>query len=96
MIKILSAILGGFIIVISALSGASTSVQAPSMFGPPPGSLGSAVTTMGSVIGIMIGGIGYLLGSLIAANGQILKATLDTAVNTAFREGLVRFALTRQ
>ena len=37
----------------------------------------------GLLLGAWIGGIIYLLGILTSAQGQILRATLDTAVNTS-------------
>lgn len=47
---------------------------------------GDATTAMGGAIiafGIFVGVLLYLLGVLVSAQGQILKATLDSAVNSS-------------
>jgi hypothetical protein len=47
------------------------------------GFFGTFSLIIGSVAGAVIGGITYLLGVLVSAQGQVLRATLDTAVNTS-------------
>lgn len=34
----------------------------------------------GLIIGVIVAGAGFILGTLMSAQGQVLKATLDTAV----------------
>ena len=44
----------------------------------------SPIIFLGSLFfAVLIGGIFYLLGVIVSAQGQILKASLDTAVNTS-------------
>src|SRR6185437_123850 len=42
-----------------------------------------AILMMGIVTAGFVGGVLFLLGVLVAAQGQLLKASLDTAVNTS-------------
>ena len=45
--------------------------------------LGATGLIMGVICGLVVGGSFYLLGILIAAAGQLLLASLDTAINTS-------------
>jgi hypothetical protein len=38
---------------------------------------------MGAVFGGVVGGIGFMVGVMISAQGQLMKAALDGAVNTS-------------
>jgi hypothetical protein len=38
---------------------------------------------VGILVGLVVGGGGFVLGTLLSALGQVLKATLDTAVNSS-------------
>jgi hypothetical protein len=49
----------------------------------PGGGSAAAGIVIGLILGLVIGLPLYLLGVLISAQGQILSATLDTAVNTS-------------
>jgi len=51
-----------------------------SSFGP---NLGKAIGGFGIVIGVAGGFVGWILGVMISSLGQLLKAHLDTAVNTS-------------
>jgi hypothetical protein len=82
-IKTVSLILGGLIIVPSLVGAASSAEPQPGMFGPYTNSMGIVMGLFGAVIGAAIGGVGFILGTLIAANAQLLKASLDGAVNSS-------------
>jgi hypothetical protein len=45
--------------------------------------LGGFSLVIGLVLAVIVGGGGFILGTLLAAQGQVLKATLDTAVNSS-------------
>src|ERR1700678_2537841 len=45
--------------------------------------LGGALGLMGLIAGAMLGGIGWVMGTLVAAQGQLITATLDAAVNSS-------------
>ena len=66
-IKILGAILSG-IIILGSLSSASD------RFG------GGALALTGVFSAVVVGGLFWVCGVMVAAQGQILRATLDTAV----------------
>ena len=42
-----------------------------------------AVSILSIILGISIGGLFFVVGVLVSAQGQVLKASLDTAVNTS-------------
>jgi hypothetical protein len=67
-VKAIGVILAILIGLVSLIVGSQTSA-----------SIGLAGAVMGIVLGLVV----YLLGVLLAALGQILRATLDTAVNTS-------------
>lgn len=46
-------------------------------------SLGGASWIIGIVVALIVGGAFFLMGIFISASGQILRATLDSAVNTS-------------
>jgi len=79
-IKKASLVVGGIIdglCLINILSNlGSQSMFGPNLFGAALGLFGLIVATAG-------GAIGWILGTLISAQGQLLKATLDGAVNTS-------------
>lgn len=47
------------------------------------GGMGTVYIFLGFIMGATIGTVLYLLGILVSAQGQLLKATLDSAVNTS-------------
>lgn len=47
------------------------------------GGFGFVVALFGGALAVCVATVLYLLGTLIAANAQVLKATLDTAVNSS-------------
>ncbi len=51
------------------------------MFGP--NILGASLGFFGLIVVTACGAIGWILGTLIAAQGELVKATLDSAVNTS-------------
>jgi hypothetical protein len=67
-IKILGGIVAGIIALVSIIAASHSS---------------AAVAVGGILVAIAYGLLFYLSGMLIGALGQILKATLDTAVNTS-------------
>jgi hypothetical protein len=71
-VKILGIVIGSLV----ALAGLLSAGQAQS-------SIGAAAALTGVVTGASIGVSLFVLGVLLAALGQILRATLDTAVNTS-------------
>jgi hypothetical protein len=68
-IKTASFVVGGLVVAVGVVGALAS------------GEFGAVV--LGILGGALVGVIGYGLGSMIVANGQILKATLDTAVNTS-------------
>ncbi|HEX7334328.1 MAG TPA: hypothetical protein VF290_22705 [Pyrinomonadaceae bacterium] len=70
LIKIIAVIVGALLIVIGAFLFNDGRETAP---------LGLAAIALGVVVGVLF----YLLGILVSAQGQILKASLDAAVNTS-------------
>ena len=69
LIKTASFVVGGLIVAVSVISGLGIGEF--------------TVVLIGALAGLLVGVIVYAFGSMIIANGQILKATLDTAVNTS-------------
>lgn len=63
------AIVAGVILFLLGMSGASSM-------------MGAASLILGVIAAVIVGGGGFILSVLISAQGQVLKATLDTAVNT--------------
>jgi hypothetical protein len=49
---------------------------------------GAAIFLVALLIAILIGVIGYVAGAFITAQGQLIRATLDVAVNTASMRGV--------
>ena len=46
-------------------------------------SISSFVVVIGLVVGSIVGFVGWAIGVVISAQGQMVKATLDTAVNSS-------------
>jgi hypothetical protein len=71
----------GFIIFFGGLcyAGSSATPQ-PGFFGPGANMVGVVLGIFGMIIGAAVAGVGFILGILVSSDGQILKATLDTAV----------------
>ncbi len=82
-IKNASLGIGGIILLLSLSYAATSATPQPGFFGPSANSIGVALGLFGAMIGFVIGGIGFILGILISSEGQILKATLDSAVNSS-------------
>ena len=83
-IKVVSLILGGLIVFGSIIAAVSSATPQPSMFGQQSTNpMGIALGLLGAVIGVALGGIGFIQGTLIASNAQLLKASLDGAVNSS-------------
>jgi hypothetical protein len=82
-IKLLALIIGGFVTLVCFLYTISQSVPQRGLFGPTTNEIGMAFGFVGMVGGVLIAGIGWVYGSSISAQGQVLKAVLDTAVNTS-------------
>jgi hypothetical protein len=70
-IKAIGVILGGLVAVVAV----ATLWSIPAA--------GSTAALMGLLLGAVVGLPIYVLGVIVAAQGQILKATLDTAVNSS-------------
>ncbi|MDR3741044.1 MAG: hypothetical protein P4L40_18660 [Terracidiphilus sp.] len=68
-IKILGFVVGGLVFLANVNGGSS-------FFG------GGASLVFGLILGGIVACVGFVLGVLLSAQGQILKATLDTAVNS--------------
>lgn len=82
-VKVISIVIGGIIVAPSLLSGLASLNASQSPFGPAAGLLGLGTAFMGTIIGGVIGGIGFMIGVMISAQGQLMKAALDSAVNTS-------------
>jgi len=67
-IKIVSLIAGACLLALG-LSGTSSGFGGASIF-------------FGVVLAVVVGGVGFILGVLLSAQGQLLTATLDTAVHS--------------
>lgn len=70
--KVIGVILSGLIVILSFMAITQTR-----------SGMGLAMGILGLVIGLIVGALIYLIGVIVAAQGQILKANLDTAVNTS-------------
>jgi len=73
LIKALGVVAGGLIALVVFVSAASGRA----------GDASSALGIMMIVFGVVAGTLFYLLGVLVSAQGQILKASLDGAVNSS-------------
>jgi len=71
--------IGGIIALLSLSSFATAQQQ--TIFGP--NTLGTELGLVGVFIGIVVGGLGFIFGVMVSAQGQLLKAILDTAVNSS-------------
>lgn len=80
-IKTLALVAGGMVAIVSVLYMLTSSIPQQGMFGANP--IGEAFGFIGTLCGVLGGGIGWVYGSSISAQGQTLKAALDTAVNTS-------------
>jgi hypothetical protein len=88
-IKRASLVIGGIVAFISLVYMLSHMGPQAGMFGPDV--IGEGLGFFGIVIGTVAGGIGWIFGTLIASQGQLLKATLDSAVYASpFIEDKVR------
>jgi hypothetical protein len=72
-IKTIGIIAGGLLALIGFMAASKGGPNDPM----------SVLGIVGIVVAILIGGLFYILGILVAAHGQILKASLDTAVNSS-------------
>jgi hypothetical protein len=68
--KVVGIILGGLIVLGCAMAASESSFAA-------------VTVPIGLVVGSILGFIGWAVGVMISALGQIVKATLDTAVNSS-------------
>jgi hypothetical protein len=68
-IKIIALIVGVFIFLVGTRASS--------------GMFGEASAVFGLLSGAVVAGIGFVLGTLLSAQGQVLKATLDAAVNSS-------------
>lgn len=71
-IKALGGIAGALLFLVTLVTGSQLSGLQQLM-----------LITVGLLFGCLVGGLAYLLGTLVAAQGQILRASLDGAVNTS-------------
>ena len=76
-VKKASLICGGLVAFFSVIYMLSH-MASPGMFGPDV--VGIGLGFFAFVVGVIAGGIGWICGTLISSQGQVLKATLDTAV----------------
>lgn len=74
-LKILAVCAGGLALIVSMLPVSRAIAGA--------GSADSTALLIGLVAAVLVGVPLYALGILVSAHGQVLKATLDTAVNTS-------------
>ena len=82
-IKVLSMAIGGLIITASLISGFVSATSPPTLFGPTASLLGLGTSFFGAIFGFLIGTIGIIVGVMISAQGQLVLAALDGAVNTS-------------
>jgi hypothetical protein len=68
-VKVISLVIGGILLLIG-VAGAESA-------------LGGLSLLVGVALAVIVGGGGFILGTLLAAHGQVLKATLDSALNTS-------------
>lgn len=84
--KVLGIVLAVVIIIGAAIAGSKfgydySNLPYPQQSGPEQGVLVGVTILLGGIMSASLtGGVLYILGILIAAQGQILKATLDSAV----------------
>jgi hypothetical protein len=87
--KIIALVIAALIIVAGAIVGIAFGYQVSSALysARSDGTVGMLLGLMcfggGAISAVFIGGILYLLGILISAQGQILMASLDSAVNSS-------------
>jgi hypothetical protein len=79
-LKILAAFLGGGLTVVSALIvlGSLAAINKS-----PGAIIGLGIGVLGFCLGILIGVLAFLFGVHLSSQGQILRVTLDTAVNSS-------------
>ncbi|MFZ0310810.1 MAG: hypothetical protein WAL89_21750 [Candidatus Sulfotelmatobacter sp.] len=82
-IKTLSLVIGGLIAGFALLYALSQLVPQQGMFGATANPIGAALGFFAAIVGAAMAGIGWIFGALISSQGQLLKATLDSAVNTS-------------
>jgi len=74
-IKIVSVVIGGLIVLLSLAEAFETQRQM--------GMLSRAGASLGFMFGLRIGAGGFSIGVIVSAQGQLTKATIDSAVNTS-------------
>jgi len=79
-IKFAGFTIAGLILVVSLSNMRPASPLGP--FGPQPALLNAAVLG-GVIVAVLVAAVGFVLGVLVSAQGQILLATLDSAVNNS-------------
>jgi hypothetical protein len=82
-VKRLSLAIGGGVAGLALLYALTQLIPQPGMFGASANIIGVALGFSAAIIGAAMGGIGWILGTLISSQGQLLKATLDSAVNSS-------------
>jgi hypothetical protein len=82
-VKIASIAVGVLIALVAVIAASSIPIQQPGFFGPTVSIVAPLVQGLGVLGGAVIAGIGFLFGVMISAQGQLLKASLDAAVNTS-------------
>jgi hypothetical protein len=82
-IKTASLLIGGVVAGLALIFALSQLVPQPGMFGASGNTVGAAFGFFVATIAAAMTGIGWILGALISSQGQLLKATLDSAVNTS-------------
>ena len=69
--KVIGVILGILIVLIAIVAGSD-------------GRGGASIGLVGgSIVGVVVGAFFYVIGTIVSSQGQILQATLDSAVNTS-------------
>jgi|HubBroStandDraft_6_1064221.scaffolds.fasta_scaffold168550_1 hypothetical protein len=82
-VKTLSLVVGGVVAGLALLYALTQLIPQQGMFGATTNIIGVALGFFAAIIGATMGGIGWILGTLISSQGQLLKATLDSAVNSS-------------
>ena len=82
-IKIGSLVLGGLVVSVSLLLTFASSLPQQGFFGSSPNFAGIGLGVIGALVGVLIGGLGFVFGVLVSSQGQLLKATLDAAINSS-------------
>jgi hypothetical protein len=82
-IQTASLLIGGVVAGLALIFALSELVPQPGMFGASSNTVGAAFGFFVATIAAAMTGIGWIFGALISAQGQLLKATLDSAVNTS-------------